>query len=156
MYFQLLHGIHTELGKKYQTVMGRNEQGERIYLEQPVVESKQDLVALFGSNKFRRLTDKEAESLLPKADTTLGQTALTGACPKESAVAEAVKQGAVDIINLPGKDVTLKFTRARALGLHILYKDHKYTITDKEGKVLTTNGPILRSQVNDFITERLE
>ena len=155
MYFQLLHGIHTELGKKYQTVMGRNEQGERVYLERPTVESKQDLVALFGTNKFRRLSDDEAKNLLSqKTDVSLGQATPTDASPKGS-VAEAAKQGAAGIAIPPGKDVTLKFPRARAMGLCIYYKEHKYKIVnDKDGKILSEG--ISRSQVNDFITDHLE
>jgi len=48
-YFQLLYGIHSEYGKKFTA-------GDTI-------ESKSDLVVIFGSNKFRRLSDDEVANL---------------------------------------------------------------------------------------------
>jgi hypothetical protein len=157
MFFQLLHGIHTELGKKYQAVMDKNDKGERVYVSQPVVESKQDLVALFGSNKFRRLSDNEANLLLKTDDNqSPGQPVSPDTSPGVSAVAEAAKQGAAGTAEFPGREVTHKFPRTRQMNMQVFYKDHKYIITDLKGKILTTDGPLTRNQVNEFITEHLE
>jgi len=48
-FYQLLYGIHSEHGKKFTA-------GD-------IVKSKSELVAKFGSNKFRRLNDDEVSQL---------------------------------------------------------------------------------------------
>ena len=64
MYFQLLRGIHLECGRRFEVKHERDDQGVRKCVSQPIVESQADLVAAFGSEKFRRVSDAEAKAIL--------------------------------------------------------------------------------------------
>jgi len=140
MFFQLLHGIHTELGKKFQVKVAKGAED----VSQPViVESEHNLVRMFGSDKFRPLTDEQA-SLLLKTDKAPGEVDTSATSPGASV--KPVEK----TVNSLGKDVTDKFLPALENNLKVYYKNHRYMVTDSGGRVLTIDGPIQRAQVNTF------
>lgn len=64
MFFQLLCGIHNDL-----------RSGKR-FTAGDIVPCDHDLVQAFGSNKFRRLSDKEVAQLQPADEGVASQTPL--------------------------------------------------------------------------------
>jgi hypothetical protein len=161
MYFQLLHGMHLEGVKRYSTKYEPNEQGIMQCTYQPVVQSDSDLVARFGTNKFRRLSDSEAQSLLltDKDDNVVGEQNSKDSDPTtsvETDVAKAAKKGAVAVAEPPGKDVTSRFKNVQDTGLKIYRKSKDQYFVCSPDDELLTEDPITKADVEKLIDEWLE
>jgi len=154
MYFQLLHGIHVEGGKTYRVERLPGKQGELAQLRQPVIKSDKDLVGLFGSNKFKRVSDSEASVLLETGNPS-ERTILDENASSEGSVSKAVRRGAKDILAPPGREVTEKFTSARDAAVRVFIKNRKYVVTDVELNVLTET-PLSKGKAAAFIANQLE
>jgi hypothetical protein len=156
MFFRLLSGIHTEFGKKYQVIVTKNEQGKVTNISQPVVESKVDLVQKLGPEKFQRLTDKEAAFLLQESVVDEpGSTNPVPTTPAESEVSKVAKEGAKDVLEPLGKDVTDKHPGAYDAGLRIFRKTKDaYLVTlAKNDELITAAGPITKDELKKLIKQ---
>jgi hypothetical protein len=153
MFFRLLHGIHTEKGTKYEAKTERNAEGVLVYVSQPIVESKNDLVAHFGTNKFQRMSDKEASLLLAEhrqaAGEEMGTPFVPPAAPAtpESEVSKAAKEGTKEIAKPFGKDVTHKFPFVqKKTDLTVRFKRGEGYFVEDDGKIVT-EVPLKREEV---------
>jgi len=63
-YFQLLRGVHAEGSIRYEATPIKDDEGKVIDFKKPVVKAYRDLVAAFGSEKFRRISEREANALM--------------------------------------------------------------------------------------------
>lgn len=158
MFFRLLIGIHTEYGKRYQAVITRDEKGAVTSVTQPIIESKNDLASLHGTDKFQRLSDKEAAFLLQElAVAEPGSTNPVPTATVESEVSKAAKQGAVSTLEPLGKDVTDKHPGAKNAGLVIYRKDkNAYLVTMLDGSLITAAGTITKVEVKKLIEQYSE
>ena len=156
MYFQLLYGIHVEGHKKYQVTRERLKDGSWNYNEQPIIKSDKDLVGLFGSDKFKRIPDDIAKSLLQKTDGPSEQPTKVDDSAEET-VGEAAQRGAAGIVELPGKEVTLSFLGdISETGIRVFVKNRKYTVTNADGVLLSAKGSLTKSEVPEFILKHVE
>jgi len=170
MYFQLLHGVHLEDEEKYEVVYKRDKQGVAQIESQPIFASESDLVANFGSDKFRLVPDAEAEAILGiKSKKVVGRKqkeAPDPATPKgdgdesetnnESEFDIAAKKGAEEIAKPPGKEVTERFDGAGFASLRIYRKGKgRYVVTSLQNgeDVFLTEGPIKKAEVEKLIEE---
>jgi len=158
MYFRLLHGVHLEKGgKKYEAKWERNKDGALEYTSQPIVQSDNDLVKQFGTNKFQRMNDKEAIVILSEQqDEAVGQPDSKDSVPTapvETEVAKAAKQGAVEITEPPGKNVTRHYPKAEKKGLAIYRKSNDaYLVHSSDGEAIT-ELPITKIEMVKLIKE---
>lgn len=154
MWFQLQQGIHVDAknGKTYKVEVRRDEVTGHVDFEnRPLIQSDADLVAQFGPEKFRRVSDSEATVLLKK---TSGESGLGDVNPdvssSKSDVAKAVEQGASEIAEPPGKEITPKFEGAVDVGLKVYRKEKgKYLVYS--GNKLLTEEAITRAEVLKMI-----
>jgi hypothetical protein len=163
MYFQLLRGMHRENGVDYKVAYEQNDQGVRHCVDQPVIESESDLVKNFGAEKFRRLSDNEAKAILRvDEETTIGdqesETTLDPLAP-ESDVTKAAKEGAAEIAEPIGKDVTDRFPGAKVAGLSVYKKPtnkaKRYVVTSLQNgaDMFLTEEPIKKVDVEKLIEQ---
>lgn len=134
MFFQLLAGMHREIdGTVYRVKTEASTKDGLVPVHQPIVESACDLVAKFGANKFRRISDTEAESLL-------------GSAKKE-------KSGLV-VVKSPGRDVTEKFPGAKNANLKVyLRRKGAYLVFDSNDDPITAEGPINREALEELLEQ---
>lgn len=159
MYFRLKHGVHLENGKRYETVYERDDKGTVTGVTQPVLQSDADLVARFGADKFERLSehDSAVQTILLTDEKSSGgateEQAPDPATSVETVVEKAVKKGAVEIAEPPGKDVTNRFDGAKDTGLKIYRKKAgEYIVCSPDDKILT-DEPISKTAVEKLIDE---
>lgn len=140
-YFRLLQGIHQEPGRQtFQVTEEKDDKGEVIAVNQPVIESDLDLVILFGSGKFERVPDPPKTLL----NVTGGTGVAPAPAPQPSPVAQAAAQGAVAVAEPPnyGKDVTRRFPAAVENTIRVFMKPGgKYTLVDPETEPPTVINP---------------
>jgi len=158
-FFRLLQGQHQEPGRRnFAVTTQRDAKGAVIAVNQPIVQSDQNLVKLFGKGKFEAVSDPN-ESLL---HVTAGGGRATTPTPTPSPVQQAATRGAVGISEPPnyGKDVTKRFPAAAQNGVAVFMKPGgKYTLVDVESEpevIITADGPIAKSEVSDAIDKYLD
>lgn len=158
MKFKLLRGGHNEKGRNY----GKGD----------VVESHNDLVAMFGSEKFERVSEtfssstvqQVGEDPLKKSPAPLAKVAPVET-PKEEPQEEAVIETESGSSDVPDEsdmeDVTKDFPDAEALDLKVLcqsYKNRKwYFVADQDGKILSGEDKgLVKRDVMKFVEKYLE
>ena len=143
MYFLLLQGTHLEYGKKFQAETERDGEGRLRIKNRPVVESKRDLVTAFGAEKFRLISESEAEAL-----------SKTGGLSEQ--VQDSAKKGAVGIAEPPGIDSTSKFPELSDWpNITAYYKRGKGYFISDNGEVVT-EAPIKRGDVVVWVRSYME
>jgi hypothetical protein len=161
MYYQLLVGTHLEGGTTYSVKLETDpETGQRMVPKggRPIVESNEDLVALFGPEKFRRVTKEEASLLLSesKAAGVTPVQIMAPAAKAKPAVAKAVVAGAVEIAEPPGTDVKDKFPDlVEYPTVNVYFKRGKgYFVV--EGGEVKTKEPLKRAEVVPWVQAFME
>lgn len=170
MFFQLMVGTHREIDGKVYTakVLQRGQQGRPVKVFQPVLISNANLDKKFGGNKFRAITEVEYKRLLklqgasenppinkqtseapsPETETS----AIVDEEIEDDDFSKAAKIGAKDIAKPVGKDVTEKFPEAVKYSMKVYSQPGgKYFIVDSKGEMLTTENPIAKNEINEFI-----
>jgi hypothetical protein len=162
MFFELQHGRHLEGGVQYATKYEPDDEGKMQCVERPIVESHTDLVERFGPEKFRRLADSEVQDhlkklgRLPKKDGGSGKKDTTEDSQAKSDVAKAAEEGAKDVLEPPGKDVTDRFPGASSKGLKIFRRArNEYLVmsVDEEEETCLTEEPITKGRVEKLLKE---
>ena len=169
MFFELQHGIYQDAKKNvYQVTKVKNDKGEVVEIHKPIVESEIDLAKTFGSTKFKLISEQEAKRLQADQPRASGETAEPSTSPDadiKTDVAVAVEEGSKDIappqapLNKPiGRDLTNNFPIAAKANMKVYYKPGTgYLVVDNAtGDLLTTDEPLLKSEVGDFIKEYME
>ena len=151
MYFQLLAGSYACGNKKWNVEVERDGKGAVLSMKQPIVESNSDLLAAFGPEKFRQVTVEEAKSLrhLQNLQTVAQPAPLP---PELSLVEKAAMEGAKEIAEPPGVDVTSKYPEIQddLTPLKIYYKRGKgYYVMD--GGEIITQEPLKREDVVTWV-----
>ena len=159
MYFLLLQGTHLEYGKKFQAETEQDNEGRLRIKNRPVIESKRDLVAAFGAEKFRLISKGEAEALSKTGGLSEQVQDSADSDPvtsEESEVAKVVKKGAVGVAEPPGIDSTHKFPELTEWPtVTAYYKRGKgYFIADN-GEVVT-EAAIKRGDVVEWVRSYME
>ena len=156
MYFVLLKGSHSEFDKNFQVKTAPDGQGVPGIVTQPVVESTRDLVAAFGPEKFRRISNDEAKTLLPEAEKEAGRQDTAKDSDPTSSVQKAAEEGAAEIAEPPGVDVTEKFPELSEWPTVVVYfkRGVGYFIADKN-KVITEK-PIKRKDIVEWVRNYME
>lgn len=151
MYFQLLAGMHMGLdGTVYKVVMSRDGKGGLVPTHQPIIQSAIDLVAMWGSEKFRRVTEAEAK-LIESSISAVENIEQTQFLENTPSVKEEEKHKTPP--TPVGKDVTSKFSNAAKLGLSVYKdKDGGFLITDCDGKLIT-EGAVTREEVVRLLSQ---
>jgi len=158
MYFLLLQGMHSELGKTFRAETEPDKEGRLRIKNRPVVKSKRDLVAAFGVEKFRPISESEAKALL-KTDGLLEKPPDStdsdpAASEAESDAVKAAKQGAAAIAEPPGTDVTHKFPETQdetdITPLKIYFKRGEGYFVVDNGKIITEVA-LKRADVVDWV-----
>lgn len=163
MFFQLLQGTHLEGENVYKAEVKLDEKtGERKIISQPIVMANRDLVSAFGPEKFRRLSDDEADLLLKRAGITVaGKQSLNDSAPataakEETEVEKAVKEGAVGIAEPPGNDVTNKFPELNEWPtINVYYKRGKGFFVTENSNIIT-EIPLKRDEVHSWVKAYME
>ena len=162
MYFVLLKGTHLEKQTAYH-VETEIVEGKREIKSQPVVESERDLVAAFGSEKFREISKDEADLMLKKAGKQEKPNPVP-AEPAKSDFAKAAEEGAVGIAEPPGIDVTHKFEKfARKWPkIAVFFKRGKgFYVVDARTQTpvcsgIVTEEPLKRDEVAKWVKAYME
>jgi len=157
MYFVLLKGTHVELEKKFQVETAPDGQGVMRVTKQPVVKSDRNLLKAFGPDKFRRISNDEAKTLLPEAEKEAGrQDAVKKESDPASSVQKAAEEGAAEIAKPPGVDVTEKFPELSEWPTVVIYykRGVGYFIADKN-KVITEK-PVKRPDIVEWVRNYME
>lgn len=140
MFFQLLQGLYQDAeGRTYRVEQVRDQDGKVVQEILPTIETNSDLISSFGSQKFRRLPDNEANNLVPKENGM-------GADPD---VSGGSAHG----------DVTCNFPKAAQAGLKVYRQaDGSYFVSDAHTNDVLNAGESLKSRVavNKFIKKYLE
>lgn len=161
MYFQLLYGIHSELGTIYKVRFERDSKSQNVKVtDRPIIHSDQNLVELFGADKFRALSDEQAAILLAEKGERV-RAASPPIKPEELALASdkvqmAAQEGAKGLKPQQKKwlrDVTKRFPAAEKCGLKVmLVKAGQYDVVDEEtAEILNGDEPLGKADVPDFI-----
>ena len=149
-HFVLLRGTHLELEKAYSVEMEVVD-GKRVIKTRPVVEAKRDLVAVFGSDKFREITKDEA-GLMSK---TVGVQDKADPAPAELSdkdrMKKAVEEGVAEVAEPPGVDSKSKFPELSEWPqIGVYFKRGKgFIITD--GDKVVTEVAVKRDAVIEWV-----
>lgn len=170
MYFQLLVGTHVEGVDTYKVLLETDsETGVRRVLYRPVVQSKKDLVSIFGPDKFRRVNQQEAEMMVSQyakyqkeATTTFIRKSVDEEVmpdkqeERKKEVAKAVAKGATAIAEPPGVDVKHKFSELSDYPtIDVYFKRGKGYFVCENGEIRTAE-PLKRDEVVGWVESFME
>ena len=146
MRFQLLVGKHQDVnGDNYEVGLVKDDDGKVISRKLPIIESDSDLVKIFGSNKFRKLSGS-----LPTDAPGLSENIVPGA----SDLDKAAQQGAA---GLKHGDVTESFPKAKDAGLKVYrQEDGQYFVSDSKSNELLSEMLNSRIKVHTFVKQYTE
>lgn len=120
---------------------GRHNEGEQKYYEGDLIETKHDLVRMFGDNKF----EKVAEGSAPTSATS--QTTIEKPSGKKKTV--------VSKSTAKSKDVTAQYPVAKDNNLKVLYTAGKgfdvFDLDSEDSNVPSNEEPLRKTEVEAFI-----
>ena len=144
----------------FKVLAGRHTQDNVVYSKGDVVETKLNLIEMFGDNRFKREFELEMEDKKTPIQTPDKVKAGANPTRDESVEDEPDDEDDEDVKDEPeplGDDLTARFSAARSNKLLVFKKGNKFYVTteDEPGKALNKKA-LKRSEVVKFIEGKVK